>query len=125
TLTGPGGCGKTRLALETAGRLHERFPDGVWLIELAAIQDPTLVPAAVAATLGTLDERKLSGATLVGAVCASLRPRRILLLLDNCEHLIGACAAFTTALLRGCPSLSVMATSREALGIAGETTWYV
>ena len=125
TLTGPGGCGKTRLALETTGRLHERFPDGVWLIELAAIHDPTLVAAVVAATVGTPDDRKLSGTALVAALCASLRSRHILLLLDNCEHLIGACAEITSALLRACPGLLVMATSREALGIAGETTWHV
>lgn len=125
TLTGPGGCGKTRLALETAEGLHERFPDGVWLIELAAIHDPALVVAAVAATVGTPDERKLSGTALIDALCASLRFRHILLLIDNCEHLIGACAELATALLRACPGLSVMATSREALGIASETAWHV
>jgi predicted ATPase/DNA-binding SARP family transcriptional activator len=126
TLTGPGGCGKTRLALEVAGRLHEQYPDGIWLVELAALQDAALVPKAVAATLGTLEEMKgLAEPALVSALSAFLRPRRALLLLDNCEHLLGASAALATALLRASPGLAILATSREALRISGETVWLV
>ena len=126
TLTGPGGCGKTRLALEVAGRLQGRYPDGIWLVELAALQDAALVPRAVAATLGTLEEMNgLVDVALVVALGAFLRPRRMLLLLDNCEHLLAASAGLATALLRASPGLALLATSREALGIAGETIWHV
>ncbi len=126
TLTGPGGCGKTRLALEVAGRLYERYPDGIWLVELAALQDAVLVPKAVAAALGTLEEMKgLADAALVSALGAFLRQRRTLLVLDNCEHLLGPSAALATALLRASPGLAIVATSREALGIDGETAWHL
>ncbi|HEY8285503.1 MAG TPA: tetratricopeptide repeat protein [Chloroflexota bacterium] len=126
TLTGPGGCGKTRLALETAGKLGGRFQDGIWLVELAALRDGALVAEAIVAALGTLEEpREAAGTSLVSALCGFLRSRRVLLVLDNCEHLIAACAEIVMALLRGCPDLRILATSREALAIAGETIWYV
>ncbi len=122
TLTGPGGTGKTRLALQAAADALEAYPDGVWLAELAALAGPALVPQAVAAAVGAREEpgRPL-GATLTDA----LRPKRVLVLLDNCEHLLDACARLADTLLRACPHVRVLATSREALGTAGETTWRV
>ena len=113
TLTGPGGSGKTRLALAVASRLVDRFEDGVWLVELAPLSDPDLVPQAVASVLGV---REAPGTPLVDSLRAHIGSRQLLLVLDNCEHLIGACASLAEALLRGCPNLRVLATSREALG---------
>jgi predicted ATPase len=117
TLVGPGGSGKTRLALAAAD-VARNFGDGVWLVELAPLSDPDLVPQAVASVLGV---RETPGTTLVDDLVAHLEPRNVLLILDNCEHIIDTCASFAAALLRRCPDLRVMATSREALGIAGET----
>ncbi|HEY8477124.1 MAG TPA: tetratricopeptide repeat protein, partial [Chloroflexota bacterium] len=122
TLTGPGGCGKTRLALAVAADMSPSNPDGVWLVELASLGDPTLVPAVVAATLGV--QTTLAGRT-VEALVAYLAPRRLLLVLDNCEHLLDACATLVDALLRRCPNLRVLATSREALRTPGEVVWLV
>jgi non-specific serine/threonine protein kinase len=119
TLTGAGGVGKTRLGHEIAAGLLDDPEHGVWLVELAALADPLLVPQAVAASLGVREEPERSlAATLVDA----LRPRQLLLVLDACEHLIEACAALADALLRACPGLRILATSRQPLGIAGETT---
>jgi predicted ATPase/DNA-binding CsgD family transcriptional regulator len=117
TLTGSGGCGKTRLALAAVSELVERFEDGVWMVELASLAEPSLVPQAVAFTLGV---RERPGRSLTEALSDYLRTRDLLLILDNCEHLIGACAEFAEALLRSCSGLRVLATSREALGITGE-----
>jgi len=122
TLTGSGGVGKTRLGLRVAGELVEAYPDGVWLVELAAIGDPTLVPQATASALGA---REQPGRSLQDTLIDVLRPRTCLLLLDNCEHLVAACAALADGLLRACPGLVLLATSREPLGIAGETVWRV
>jgi predicted ATPase/class 3 adenylate cyclase len=122
TLTGSGGAGKTRLALQVAAEALEEFPDGVRLVELAALIDPSLVPKAVASALGVLEQ---PGRTLTETLSDSLRGKSVLLILDNCEHLVEACADLTTTLLRACPNLRVLATSREALGVAGETTWRV
>src|SRR5262245_23669689 len=97
TLTGPGGAGKTRLALEAAGALRPAYPDGVWLAELAPLADPALVPEAVATALGVREE---PGRPLVATLADALRPKRLLLVLDNCEHLLAACAALAEALLR-------------------------
>ncbi len=121
-LTGPGGCGKTRLAFQAAGGLVDEFADGVWLVELAALADPALVPQAVAAVL---DVRELPDRPLTKTLADYLRPKRLLLILDNCEHLVAACARLAEVLLRACPDLRILATSREALGIAGETVWPV
>ena len=117
TLTGPGGCGKTRLALAVAARVLEGFEDGVWLVELASLWDPDLVPQAVASVLGV---REAPGTTLTESLTDYLRSRKTLLLLDNCEHFIDASASLAEALLRSCPNLSILVTSREALGVPGE-----
>ncbi len=122
TLTGPGGCGKTRLALEVAATLVDQSPDGVWLVELAALADPTLLPRAVASALGVGEQ---PGQTLLATLSAFLRARDLLLVVDNCEHLIGACAALVAALLAACPPLRVLATSRERLAAPGERPYLV
>jgi non-specific serine/threonine protein kinase len=122
TLTGAGGAGKTRLALQVAEGIAGDFPHGVWMIELAPLGDPDLIPHAIASTLGVRQE---SGRTVVDALIEYLRPRTALLLLDNCEHLIAACAAIVSQILRVCPRVRILATSREALGIAGERAWRV
>ena len=121
TLTGSGGCGKTRLAL-AAGELVEGFEDGVWVVDLAPLADPSLVPQAVASTLGV---REQPGRLPTGTLSDYLGSKKVLLILDNCEHLVGACAELAEALLRSCPGLGVLATSREALGITGEVAWPV
>lgn len=118
TLTGTGGVGKTRLALQVAARLVEDYPDGVWLVELAALADPAQLPQTVAAALGV---REQPGRPPEETLLAALRPRRLLLLLDNCEHLRDACARLAERLLRACADLRILATSREPLGLAGET----
>jgi predicted ATPase/class 3 adenylate cyclase len=122
TLTGPGGTGKTRLALSLAADVLERFADGVWLVELAPLADPTLVPHSVAATLGV---REQPGQPILETLLDALRPKTLLLLLDNCEHLIATCAQMAETLLRAAPSVRILASSREALGIAGETAYRV
>ena len=122
TLTGSGGCGKTRLALAAAGELSEGFEEGVWLVELAPLADPSLVAQAVGSTLGV---REQPGRSLTEMLSGYLGSKKVLLVLDNCEHLIEACAELAEALLRFCPELRVLATSREALGITGEVAWPV
>jgi non-specific serine/threonine protein kinase len=122
TLTGMGGCGKTRLALEVARDQMTRYPDGVWLIELASLADPSLLPQSVASVLGV---REAPGRPPTDVLINFLRSRSLLLLLDNCEHLLGASAQFAEALLQSCPQLSILATSREELGIAGEVAYRV
>jgi non-specific serine/threonine protein kinase len=122
TLTGTGGCGKSRLALRLATELLDTYPDGVWLVELAALNDSTLVPLTVARAL---EAPAPPGRTPVEALVAAIKPKRLLLVLDNCEHLVADCAALAETLLLACPSLRILATSREALGIDGETVWRV
>ena len=122
TLVGPGGIGKTRLALETAAGVVGEYADGVWLVELASLADPALVPRAVGAALGVQDH---GGRSDVEAVEAFLRDKRALVVMDNCEHLVGACAALIGRLLVASAGLRVLATSRESLGIAGEAVWPV
>src|SRR6202022_700118 len=118
TLTGPGGSGKTRLALHLAADLLDRYPDGVWLVELAAVTEPAAVAPTVAAAVH-IGERP--GRPVVDTISESLRSRHLLLLLDNCEHLIAACADLADALLRACPRLTILATSREGLNVPGES----
>jgi non-specific serine/threonine protein kinase len=122
TLTGAGGAGKTRLALAVAAGLADRYADGVWLVELAALPEPGLVPGAVARALGLREE---PGRAMLDTLAAYLRERHLLLVLDNCEHLLDICAALASALLRACPHLRLLATSREALGLTGEHLYRV
>ena len=122
TLTGAGGVGKTRLALRLGAELDDTYSDGVRLVELASLADPALVPQAVAQTLG-VPER--SGQAPVDGLCMWLRDRRMLLLLDNCEHLVVSCAQLADTLLRRCTQLRILATSREPLGVSGEVVWRV
>ena len=122
TLTGPGGVGKTRLAIQTTLDLVGKYPDGIWLIDFAPLSDPLLVPQTVADTLGLSESR--APLTLTNLI-TYLRPKRILLLFDNCEHLIDACAHLSAAILQTCPGVSILATSREPLGIAGEISFLV
>ncbi len=122
TVTGPGGTGKTRLALQLAAKVLEEFTDGVWLIELAPLADPALVTQTVASTLGVREQPRR---TLLDALMDYVRAKNLLLILDNCEHLIEACAQLADSLLRAAPRLKILATSREALGIAGETAYRV
>ena len=117
TLTGPGGSGKTRLALHLAADLLDRYPDGVWLVELAPVTDPAGVGPTIAAA-ARIGERP--GSPTVDTISASLHSRQVLLVLDNCEHLIAACADLADALLRSCPRLTIVATSREGLNVPGE-----
>jgi len=118
TLTGSGGAGKTRLALEAAADVLDVFPDGIWVTELASVTDPALVPRVVAAAVGVRDE---SGRPVADVLTGYLQSKHMLLVLDNCEHLIEACAQLVDALLRACPSVRILATSRAALNIPGET----
>ena len=122
TLTGAGGIGKTRLALQAAADLVDQFPDGVWLVDLAPLADPMLVPQAIATAVGVREQPEHP---LLQTLEDFLRSRHLLLVLDNCEHLVAACAALADRLLRACPRLRILATSREPLGIAGETAWRV
>lgn len=121
TLTGAGGSGKTRLALRAARRALARYPDGTWLVELAPLSDPALVATAMAASVGI----RAQAGTLAEALTRSLRDSRVLIVLDNCEHLLDACAGLVHALLSNCERVRILATSRQPLGIASEATWPV
>jgi predicted ATPase/DNA-binding CsgD family transcriptional regulator len=118
TLIGPGGIGKTRMALRIASDLVDIFSDGAWLVELAPVTDPLLVPLAVATTLGVHEQ---PGRPMLVSLAEHLESRHLMLVLDNCEHLVDASAELSEALLRSCPGLCILATSRQALGIEGET----
>jgi predicted ATPase/DNA-binding CsgD family transcriptional regulator len=122
TLTGPGGIGKTRLASAVALEATARLEDGVWWVELAPVSDPGLVPQAVASVLNI---REIPERSPTEAIADDLSELEILLVLDNCEHVVGACAVLAEALLRACPGLVILATSREALGVAGENMFSV
>ncbi len=117
TLTGTGGAGKTRLALQVAADALDGFPDGAWLTELAALADPALVTQAVAGVLGVREE---ADRPLRQSLADSLQSKRLLLLWDNCEHLVESCARLADWLLRACPGVIILATSRESLDIGGE-----
>ena len=122
TLSGVGGCGKTRLASRVAADLLERYANGVWAVDLAPLGDPALVPHAVASALGL---REVASRTALTTLETHLRSRHLLLVLDNCEHLVDACARLSEELLQGCPGLTILATSRETLGVPGEVIWRV
>jgi predicted ATPase/class 3 adenylate cyclase len=122
TLTGSGGTGKTRLSLHVAAEVLDRFKNGVWFIELAPLSDPALVPFTVASALGLREE---PGRPLMSTLLDWLRDKELLLILDNCEHLIDACAKFADQVLHASLTTRILATSREALGIAGESIYRV
>jgi non-specific serine/threonine protein kinase len=122
TLIGAGGIGKTRLSFKVGEQLLHDFDDGVWLVELASLDDPALVPQAVSAVFGIVER---SENTLVEKLTRFLVSKKALLIFDNCEHLIDACAQLAEILLRNCPHLRILATSRAALGVAGEALYRV
>ena len=122
TLTGAGGIGKTRLAQEVGRGLLQAYPNGVWFVELASLGDPALVPQTVAGIFGI---RNQSDRPLMEVLIQVLRNKRTLLILDNCEHLLDACAEFSDKVLKNCPELKILATSREALGVVGEALYLV
>jgi predicted ATPase/class 3 adenylate cyclase/DNA-binding CsgD family transcriptional regulator len=122
TLTGAGGCGKTRLALQVAADVLDDHPDGVWWVDLAPISDSALVAHAVAAVLSI---RELPSQPVIDTLTAQLAERRVLIGLDNCEHLLQACAELAETLLQVCPGVAILATSRESLGVDGEQSWRV
>ncbi|MGH3216772.1 MAG: ATP-binding protein, partial [Trebonia sp.] len=122
TLTGPGGIGKTRLALRTLSTMAAEFPDGACYVDLADLTNPDLVAARVASAAGVAEE---SGRPLLDTLADALRLRRLLLALDNCEHLLDACARLSQRLLASSAELRLLATSREPLRVAGETVWPV
>jgi predicted ATPase/DNA-binding CsgD family transcriptional regulator len=122
TLTGAGGAGKTRLALRVAAGLADGSGDGVWFADLAPLADPDLVAVTVADVLGV---RREPGRPVLDTLVDAVGRRSLLVVLDNCEHLVGACAKLADALLRGCPGLALLATSREPLGIGGEYVYRV
>jgi predicted ATPase len=117
TLTGSGGVGKTRLALRAAAEMSRGFPDGAWLVPLAPIHDPLLVTQAVFNALGVHD---LSAGLSLSSLTDYLVGKRLLLVVDNCEHLLDGCAVLACTLVGTCPDLRLLATSRQALGVAGE-----
>lgn len=139
TLTGTGGCGKTRLAVAAAVEVLWAYPSGVWFVDLAPLPGPPRGQPGIAASPPAFDTLALVSQTVAATLqiqttgrhpitetlITALKPRRLLLVLDNCEHLLPACAELAVTLLRACPKLEIMATSREVLGISGETIWRV
>jgi predicted ATPase/class 3 adenylate cyclase/DNA-binding CsgD family transcriptional regulator len=122
TLTGAGGTGKTRLAVEVGAQVSAEFPDGIWYVDLAPITNPFVVPVTTARTLGLPDQL---GRTPMETVLTFIGHRKTLLLLDNCEHLLDACGHMAAELLNSCAELTIVTTSREPIGVAGEVTWRV
>lgn len=122
TLTGAGGVGKTRLALAIAWQILDDFKNGIWLVELAPVRDPEIIPETIASVFGVRADQNRS---LRMALLDYLREKQLLLILDNCEHLIEASAEITDTILRACPQVHLLASSREALGIEGEIPFYV
>src|SRR6202008_4985421 len=122
TLTGVGGVGKTRLAVEEAGRLADEFPDGVWFFDLAAVADPAAVPDAVAAVLGITQQ---PGKGVANSIAAALEGRVRLLVFDNCEHVVDSVADLVEAILAASATVTILATSREGLGVSEEQLWRV
>jgi len=122
TLIGPGGTGKTRLCIQVANEVLEQYQDGVWLVELAPILDPILVPRTTAIAIGLYDEPQRP---VIDMLCDYLLEKKLLIILDNCEHLVDACAQMTERILQAAPDVKVLASSRETLGNTGEVTYNV
>ncbi len=122
TLLGVGGLGKTRLSLQVAAEVLDDYPDGVWFVELAALNDESLVPQAIAYVLGVKEE---AGRPVIDALVKFVTQRQLLIVLDNCEHLVGACAEVAKRLLQAGPGMKILTSSREALHMHGETTYAV
>ena len=122
TLTGSGGAGKSRLSLQVGMNCLQQFPDGVWLVELAPVTDPALVPQTLLSTFNLREDRHRS---VLSVLIDFLHAKTLLLVLDNCEHLIDACARISDSLLQACPKMRILASSREALGISGELAYRV
>ncbi len=122
TLTGSGGVGKTRLSIQVASELLSKYPMGIWLVELAPLTDPARVPQSVCTVLGVIPDGNTSP---LEALTNYLRSKKILLVLDNCEHMLDACAQLSVSLLRSCPDLRILTSSREALDILGEQAYRV
>src|SRR3984957_5205213 len=122
TLTGAGGAGKTRLAIQVAGQLSGEFDDGVWYVDLAPITDPELVSVTAARALGLPDQL---GRSTMDTLTRFVADRQMLVVLDNCEHLLDASAALVNALLGAAPGLTLLTTSREPIGVPGEVSWRV
>ena len=122
TLIGVGGCGKTRLAIKVANQISQTFPDGVWFADLASLREPSLVPQFILEALGV---NLVANQPLLVALKNHLRSKRLLLVLDNCEHLKEPCAELAQQLLSYAPELRILATSREPLVIAGEAIYPV
>jgi class 3 adenylate cyclase len=122
TLSGAGGAGKTRLAIEVAGALTNQFPDGIWYVDLAPITHPAVVPLAVARALGLPDQ---PGSSITETLLRFVRIRHMLLVLDNCEHVLEASAALVNEILGSCGNVTILATSREPIMVTGEVNWQV
>ena len=122
TLIGPGGTGKTRLSIQAASEMLAQYPDGVWFVEFAPILDPLLVPRTTATAIGLRDEPQRP---VIDMLCDYLHEKKLLIILDNCEHLVDACARMADRILHAAPDTRILATSREALGIGGEVTYRV
>src|SRR5580658_9477240 len=122
TLTGPGGCGKTRLALRAATLAADRFGDGAWLVELASLTDPALVPASVAEALEVTEHDAVDP---MAGIVRALADRDVLVVLDNCEHVLASAGRMVVALTGQCPRVRILATSRERLDVPGESVFPV
>jgi predicted ATPase len=122
SLIGPGGTGKTRLSIQAASETLDQYPNGVWFVELAPILDPQLVPRTTAIAIGLRDEPQRP---VIDMLCDYVRDKKMLLVLDNCEHLVDACAQLADRILRAGPNMRMLASSREPLGIGGEVTYRV